>query len=172
MSFFKRRVKVFGRSVSVALLLFVLAVSVVFAGWYVTNYYADITGSSGDSVAPTVDWFGTPICSVTGGGSATCGYDAEGLNVSGSGLMPNSEIYVEYYPRSTDAGGILFEVDLSGAPVSWVASVTEDCDGIVMTNTSGFETCHLWITVANEETLPISSGLEAWQIVFSASLAY
>ena len=169
---FKKRVQLFGKSVPVAVVLALVSVLVVFAGWYVNNYYGDITFSSGDSVAPDIAWQKAPLCSVTGGGTVSVTeLDAEGFNVGGSGLMPNSQINCEYYPKSTDAGGILWEVDLSGTP-DWIASASEDCDGLIFTNTMGYETCNLTINVVGEAELPIATALDAYQIVFSASLGY
>jgi len=132
--FLAKRVRILGKSFSLALIVGLLVVSLVGASLFYNMYFGRLNFTSGR--APSAVFYGAapPVCSVNVGAITLCeivdGNGNKDIAIAGTGLAPGSIITVDYTVEVNymDAA---FSLVYPAAP-DWVGVITDSCTGTTL----------------------------------------
>ena len=137
--FFSKRIKLFGRSISLALLIGILVVSAAAAGWFFRDYGISVTATSGQAPDITIS---AVVCNGLHAINTACDFDdvADTFTVAYEDIYPNSTMAISFNAHVEAGDGTLHITFDPGVLPDWVLEVTNtacgDADLLDDSNTS------------------------------------
>ena len=120
--FFSKRIKLFGRSISLALLIGILVVSAAAAGWFFRDYAMNVTATSGEAPSITVS---EVTCNGLNYVLTDCTYDAgtETFTVGYTDIYPDSMMAINFNAHVEAGDGPLHINFEPGVIPDWVLNI-------------------------------------------------